>query len=175
MEQKVSPYKLKPWQGVLVVIGAAVLLFVVQFVLSFLQYAVSYYAFRSGNPIGETAYTVASVLYWVVGGVVALAFLRHFILSYQYTANTRQLRIERVYGEGRPRFVEDVYLNRLLAMDSFEALHAKYPDAKRINACIRRCTYPRVSVAYKTADGVRILCFQPNGDFRRLLEDSLRA
>ena len=68
----------------------------------------------------QTAYTIASVAYWLFGGFLGLRFLRDYVLNYLYTTNTKQLQVCRVYGPGRPRVMEDVYFSRLKAIGEVE-------------------------------------------------------
>lgn len=158
MEQRVSGPRLKMWQGWAAVAFAAVFLFAAQFILSFLQYTLTYFRILSA----QTAYTIASVAYWVLGGLLGLKFLRDYVLNYLYTANTKQLRIERVYGPGRPRFVEDVYFSRLKSMGEVEELKKRFPGAKVVRATLRREKLPVKALAYDTTEGVKLLLFQPN-------------
>ena len=106
MEQRLAGKKLKVWQGCLLVVLVAVFLFAAQFVLTFVQYALSYFRILPA----QTAYTIASVAYWLFGGFLGLRFLRDYVLNYLYTTNTKQLQVCRVYGPGRPRVMEDVLL-----------------------------------------------------------------
>lgn len=94
MEQRLTGQKLKFWQGCLLVVLVALFLFAAQFVLTFLQYTLTYFRILDAT----TAYTIASIAYWLFGGLLGLKFLRDYVLNYLYTANTKQLRVERVYG-----------------------------------------------------------------------------
>lgn len=105
---------------------------------------------------------VASIAYWVTGGLVALQFLRNYVLNFLYTANTKQLRIERVYGSGRPRFLADVYFSRAKAFGEVDALKARFAQAKIVHAVHRRERLPIQALAYEDTDGLKILLFQPN-------------
>lgn len=158
MEQRVSGAKLTPWQGIALVALAAVFLLAAQFVLSFLQYVLTYFHLLPS----EAAYAVASIAYWVTGGLVALQFLRNYVLNFLYTANTKQLRIERVYGSGRPRFLADVYFSRAKAFGEVDALKARFAQAKIVHAVHRRERLPIQALAYEDTDGLKILLFQPN-------------
>ena len=48
MEQRLAGPKLKVWQGCLLVVLVAVFLFAAQFVLTFLQYALTYFRILDG-------------------------------------------------------------------------------------------------------------------------------
>ena len=92
MEQRLAGKKLKVWQGCLLVVLVAVFLFAAQFVLTFVQYALTYFRILPA----QTAYTIASVAYWLFGGFLGLRFLRDYVLNYLYTTNTKQLQVCRV-------------------------------------------------------------------------------
>ena len=171
MEKKVSGTRLKPWQAILLILAVAAFLFVAQFVLTGLQFLLD----RSGLLQGDTAYTVASVLYWLLGGIAALYVLRNYILCYQYVWNTKQLSVFRLYGAGRPRNMVDIYFSKLLAVDSVEQLRARYPQAKLSRATLKRCPEPVHCIAYNTLDGVRLLALQPGEELLQALQEQLKS
>ena len=82
MEQRLAGPKLKVWQGCLLVVLVAVFLFAAQFVLTFLQYALTYFRILDA----QVAYTIASVAYWLFGGFLGLRFLRDYVLNFLYEA-----------------------------------------------------------------------------------------
>ena len=170
MEQRLAGKPLKMWQGWLLVLLTALFLFAAQFVLTFLQYVLTYFRILDGT----TAYTVASVGYWLLGGLLGLKFLRDYVLNYLYTANTKQLRIERVYGPGRPRAFEDVYFSRLKALGTQQEMEKRFPGAQKVRATLRRGTLPVRALAYETNDGMKILLFQPNEEMWAHLQAVLR-
>ena len=159
MEQRVSGPRLKMWQGCVAVVLAAVFLFAAQFVLTFLQYTLTYFRIleRAGSPIPSPRWpTGCWAAFW------GLKFLRDYVLNYLYTANTKQLRVERVYGPGRPRFVEDVYFSRLKALGELEEMKKRFPGAKVLRATLRRATLPVKAMAYDSTEGMKILLIQPS-------------
>ena len=160
MEQRLAGPKLKVWQGCLLVLLVAVFLFAAQFVLTFLQYALTYFRILDG----QTAYTIASVAYWLLGGLLGLKFLRDYVQNFLYTANTKQLQVERIYGPGRPRFMEDVYFSRLKALGEVEEIKKRFPGAK----------LPVKAVAYDSTEGMKILLIQPNEELWAHLHAALR-
>ena len=170
MEQRLAGPKLKVWQGCLLVLLVAVFLFAAQFVLTFLQYALTYFRILDG----QTAYTIASVAYWLLGGLLGLKFLRDYVQNFLYTANTKQLQVERIYGPGRPRFMEDVYFSRLKALGEVEEIKKRFPGAKVQRATLRRATLPVKAVAYDSAEGMKLLLFQPDGELCALLQAVLK-
>ena len=70
MEQRLAGKKLKVWQGCLLVVLVAVFLFAAQFVLTFVQYALTYFRILPA----QTAYTIASVAYCSSAASSACAF-----------------------------------------------------------------------------------------------------
>ena len=125
---------------------------------TFLQYALTYFRILDA----QVAYTIASVAYWLFGGFLGLRFLRDYVLNFLYTANTKQLQVSRVYGPGRPRFMEDVYFSRLKAIGEVEEMKKRFPGAKVLRATLRRATLPVKAVVYDSTEGVKILLLQPN-------------
>lgn len=170
MEQRLAGPKLKIWQGCLLVVLVAAFLFAAQFVFTFLQYVLTYFRILGA----QAAYTVASVAYWLFGGFLALRFLRDYVLNYLYTANTKQLQVERVYGPGRPRLMENVYFSRLKAIGDLEAMKKRFPNAKVLRATLRRATPPVKAVAYDTTEGMKILLLQPNEELWAHLQAVLK-
>ena len=171
MEQRLSGTPLKMWQGWLLVVCTALFLFAAQFVLTFLQYVLTFFRILDGT----TAYTVASVGYWLLGGLLGLKFLRDYVLNYLYTASAKLLRVERVYGPGRPRAFEEVYFSRLKAMGAPEEMKARFPDAKTVRATLRRASLPVRALAYETTGGMKILLFQPNEEMWAHIQAALRG
>ena len=170
MEQRLTGQKLKFWQGCLLVVLVALFLFAAQFVLTFLQYTLTYFRILDAT----TAYTISSIAYWLFGGLLGLKFLRDYVLNYLYTANTKQLRVERIYGPGRPRFFEDVYFSRLKALGEVEEMKKRFPTAKILRATLRRDKLPVKALAYDSTEGMKILLFQPNDELWAHLQAVLR-
>ena len=171
MEQRVSGPRLKMWQGCVAVVLAAVFLFAAQFVLTFLQYTLTFFRILDA----QVAYTIASVAYWVLGGLLGLKFLQDYVLNYLYTANTKQLRVERVYGPGRPRFMEDVYFSRLKALGEPEEMKKRFPGAKVLRATLRRATLPVKAMADDSTEGMKILLIQPSEEMWAHLQTVLKG
>ncbi len=162
MEKKVSGTRLKPWQAILLILAVAAFLFVAQFVLTGLQFLLD----RSGLLQGDTAYTVASVLYWLLGGIAALYVLRNYILCYQYVWNTKQLSVFRLYGAGRPRNMVDIYFSdswpwaawnscaRAIRRQSCPA----QPSSAVPNRCIASPTIPWTACAFSPSSPAKSSC-----------------
>ena len=100
--------------------------------------------------------------------------MRDYVLNYLYTTNTKQLQISRVYGPGRPRVMENVYFSRLKAIGEVEAMKKRFPGAKVQRATLRRATLPVKAVAYDSAEGMKLLLFQPDGELCALLQAVLK-
>ena len=93
MQQRLSNPKLKWWQGILLIL-ALVAFFVATNLVG------TVIAYMAGD---DTVYTVASVAYWVVGGLAAFGVVRSFIMEYSYTVDGLNFRIDRIYGNMKPR------------------------------------------------------------------------
>ena len=160
MKQIVAHKKLSALQGVALVLGLlALLVFLNYVVLGLLS-----------TYVGNNA---SSLAFWALGGLIAWAVLRIYIVKYSYELGDEVLRLNRMYGK-RERHIEDIYLNRLLAVSTPEEVRKRYPNAKRVKAVHIKGENPVTAVVYRDSTGTRVALIQPDDAMRGQLVDCLK-
>lgn len=155
MKQTVAHKKIGTLHGLLLVAGLIL-------VLIFLNYIVlGYLATYLGN-------AASSLAFWVLGGLIAWAVLRIYIVKYSYELGGEALRLTRSYGK-RERYITDIYLNNLLFVGAPEEAKKRFPNAKKVKAIHVKGENPVVAVAFKASDGNYIALIQPNDEMRNML------
>lgn len=153
MKQSIGHKKLNPLQGILLIVGLLVILFLVNY-LAIDLFGVWF------SRISERAGALAGLIaFWVIGGFIALQVLRVFIARICYTMNDDLLRMSRFYGK-RERHIEDVYLNQLLFVGTIEDARKRYGKLRCIRAIHRSCKLPHTALVYKNSEGMRMALIQ---------------
>ena len=116
---------------------------------------------------------LASVLFLAYGCAIAWFLLDWYALSFVYTATDDVLRICRAYGK-RERFAADIWLNRVEAWGTPEAMKQRYPQAKVLNATRSQCPYEPLALVYRDSDSLNIAVIQPDDAMRRHILDAVR-
>lgn len=112
---------------------------------------------------GGTAYTVASVSYWLFGGVVAFLFIRAFIMKYQYSVEGLSLNIERLYGRMKPRLAISIITRKIIDIDTVDAIQKKYPNLQHYTSYTKkRCPTEVKCLVYDAGGGYKMIRFQPD-------------
>ncbi len=159
MRQRVSNPELKWWQGILLIVGIVAILAVFQFFAAV-------FSLMSGKP---NSYTIASVAFWIFGGIIALSLLRAFIMSYEYSLEGINFRISRVYGAGRPREAITIVTRSIEAVGTPEEIEGKFPGSHP-DVYIRKKTGLAVTaVAYRTDGRLKVIHIQPEDALREKL------
>ena len=164
MQQRLSHPKLKWWQGILLIL-ALVAFFVVANLLG------SVIAYMAG---GDTVYTVASVTYWIIGGLAAFGVVRSFIMEYSYTIEGLNFRIDRIYGNMKPRVAETIITRNIVAFGTVDEVGEKYPDAHPQIFTRARNPLPVCAVAYRFGDTVKIAHIQPDEKISEVIVNCLK-
>lgn len=164
MQQRLSNPKLKWWQGILLIL-ALVAFFVAANLVG------TVIAYMSGD---DTVYTAASVAYWVVGGLAAFGVVRTFIMEYSYTVDGLNFRIDRIYGNMKPRAAETIITRNIVAFGSVDEVGEKYPDAHPHVFTRARNPLPVRAVAYRTGDAVKIAHIQPDEKLSEAIVNCLK-
>ena len=159
MQQRISNPKLKWWQGMLLIIGIMAFFMVTNFIGSAIAY-------MAGD---QTAYTIASIAYWVAGGLAAFGIVREFIMEYTYTIEGLNFRIDKIYGRMKPRNAETIITRNIVAYGSIDSVGGKYPNAHPHVFTRRRNEIPVKAVAYTSGDAVKIAHIQPDGKLEAAL------
>ena len=116
---------------------------------------------------------LASVLFIAYGCAIAWFLLNWYGLSYVYTATADCLRICRAYGK-RERFLADVWLNRVVATGTLEAMKQRCPGARVIRATKAQCPFEPMALAFRDSDSTAILVIQPDEEMKRFLTEKIR-
>ena len=157
MKQIVEHKKLGPVQGILLIVGLVATLIVLNFLCVYYLSAL-------------LGYQPASLVFWVIGGLIAWQMLRVYVMKFEYELSADVLRLNRSYGK-RPRHIEDIYLNRLLFVGDPDEAKRRYPKAKRVTAKHGSVDLPVTAVVYKTSDDARVALIQANDELKaRLME-----
>lgn len=115
----------------------------------------------------------ATVLFWVLGGLIALWAMRQFILSYSYLLSGSALRVSHAYGRYE-RIIEQMYFSSVAAYGSLADLQKRYPGAK-VQRCTRKdCPIDPFAVAYSGSGHIVLYELQPDEKIRRALIDAAR-
>lgn len=115
----------------------------------------------------------ASALFIAYGCAIAWFLLNWYALSFVYTATDDVLRICRAYGK-RERFAADIWLNRVEAWGTPEAMKQRYPQAKVLNATRSQCEFEPLALVYRDSDALNIAVIQPDDAMRAHLLGAIR-
>lgn len=160
MKQVVAHKKLGALQGALLILG----LLVVLIALNFLSNALLA-QWIGANP--------ATLVFWLLGALLAWLVLRVYIVRYCYTLDGDLLRLSRAYGK-RERHIEDIYLTQLLFVGDPAEAKKKFPGAKRLRALHAGTQEPVTAVVYKNPSGLHVALVQLNAELKARLRDRLR-
>lgn len=160
MKQTVAHPKLRPWQGILIILLLVAVLIAVNYLLGLIL-----------QPL--IGYTAASITFWVIGGAIAWYTFRRFVAAYVYELSEDVLRLNRAYGK-RERHICDIYLTRMLFVGTREEALKRYGRTRTVRA-MRGCDdLPVTAVVYDTADGRCTALIQANDALREALVSRLK-
>ena len=160
MKQIVAHKKIGALHGILLVLGLTAALILLNYlVLGFLS-----------TYIGNNA---SSLAFWALGGLIAWAVLRVYVVKYSYELGDDVLRLNRAYGK-RERHIEDIYLRQLVFLGAPDEAKRRYPNAKKVKAVRSGAEDPVVALAYKTSDGHRIALIQANSALKAALKARMK-
>ena len=155
MKQIVEHKRLGAVRGILLIVGLVAILMVLNFLCMYYLSAL-------------LGYQPASLVFWVLGAVIALQMLRVYVVKYEYDMGADVLRLNRYYGK-RPRHIEDIYLNRILFVGDPAEAKRRHPKAKKVSAMHGNVDLPVTAVVYRTADDPRVALIQANEELRERL------
>ena len=161
MKQIVGHKKIGPLKGILLILGLAALLVLVNFLC--LYYLSALVGFQA-----------AVAMFWIIGAFIALQVLRIYVMKYEYEMNADVLRLNRSYGK-RPRHIEDIYLNRMLFVGDVDEAKRRYPKARKVNAKHGNVDLPVTAVVYRTADDIHVAHIQANDELKRRLMERAKG
>ena len=167
MKQSIGHKKLKPLQGVLLIIGLFAALILLNYV------AIDFVGLWFSR-ISERAGTIAGlVAFWGLGGGIALQVLRVYVARVGYTMNEDLLRMSRFYGK-RERHIEDVYLNQLLFVGTLADAQKRFGKLRCTKATHPSCKLPRTALVYKTSSGTHMALIQADEDMKAALTQRVK-
>lgn len=162
MKQIVEHKKLNPLQGILLILGLAAVLILLNYVAINLVAAwFSHLSPRAGIIAGL-------VTFWGIGGGVALQVLRVYVARVSYTLGEDVLRLCRMYGK-RERHIADIYLSQLLFVGSPEDARKRYGKLNCGKALHPSCKLPATALVYRNANGTRMALIQADEDMKAAL------
>lgn len=159
MRQRISNPRLKWWQGILLIVGIVAILTVFQLLAAVVSLMIG----------GDNAFAVASLAFWIFGGVIALYLLRAFIMEYEYTLEGISFRISRIYSGLRPREALTIVTRSIEAVGTPEEIEGKYPGAHPMVYTRSRSGLEVVAVAYCADDKLKVIHIQPDDELREKL------
>lgn len=159
MRQRISNPKLKWWQGILLIVGIVVILTVFQFFAAVVS-------FMTGNP---NSYAIASLAFWIFGGVIALYLLRRFIMAYEYSLEGISFRISRIYAGLKPREALTIVTRSIEAVGTPEEIEGKYPGSHPGVFTRKKTDIEVTALAYRTDGRLKVIHIQPEPDMRERL------
>ena len=152
MQQRISNPKLKWWQGILLIAGIVLMLMVFQFFAS----VVSYMTGDMNN------YGIASIAFWIFGGVIALYLLRRFIMGYEYAVEGINFRIYRIYSGIKPREALNIITRSIEAVGTPEEIEGKYPGSHPSMFIRPKSGLTVYAVAYRMDGRLKVIHIQPD-------------
>lgn len=159
MQQRISNPKLRWWQGILLIVGIVVILMVFQFFAAVV-------AFMSGSP---NSYSIASIAFWLFGGIIALYLFRAFIMAYEYTLEGISFRIFRIYSGLKPREALTIITRSIEAIGTPEEIEGKYPGSHPSVFTRKKVDIEVTALAYRTDGRLKVIHIQPNAEMRERL------
>lgn len=155
MKQTVSHSRLRPWQGILIVLLLVALLFAINYLLGrYVQRLVGY--------------SIASIAFWIIGAGIAYYTFRRFVAAYIYELSEDVLRLNRAYGK-RERHICDIYVSRMLFVGTRAEAQKRFGKTRIVRA-MRGCDdLPVTAIVYDASDGRHTALIQANDELRDAL------
>ena len=167
MKQSIGHKKLNPLQGLLLILGLAAVMILLNYVaINLVATWFSRLSSRAGTIAGL-------VTFWGVGGGVALQVLRVYIARVSYTMTEDLLRMSRFYGK-RERHIEDIYLNQLLFVGAPEDARKRYGKLHCTRATHSSCKLARTALVYKNSAGTRMALIQADDELKAALTQRVK-
>lgn len=158
IEQRVENQTARGWRGIALILAIALAVVLGSGLFEWL-----------GRYIGR----IASLLFIAYGVAIAWFLLNRYVLGFLYYLSDGCLRVYRVYGK-RQRFMQDMWLNSLVACGAPEAMRQRFPQARLHRAVKPQCPLEPMALAYRDSDGDAILLIQPEPKLREALIQAVR-
>ncbi len=164
MRQRVSNPKLKWWQGMLLIVSIVAILMIFQFFASVVSYMTG-----DMNNMG-----IASIAFWIFGGVIALYLLRRFIMEYEYTIEGINFKVYRIYSGLRPREGLNVITRNIEAVGTPEQIEGKFPGSHPSVFTRKHADIPVTAVAYRDDGRLRVIHIQADPAMKEKLVECVK-
>lgn len=111
-----------------------------------------------------------SIVFWGIGGAIAVIVYYNFVIRYQYTADGVKVTIDRVYNK-KPRPMLEFMKREILFVGEKEEAEKKYGKTKTHKAVRKTNPNRPVALVYKRAGETQTLIFQPNEEFLKAIKE----
>jgi len=162
MRQRVSNPKLNWWQGILLIVGIVAILMIFQFFATVISYMTG-----DMNNLG-----IASIAFWIFGGIIALYLLRRFIMEYEYVVEGINFRIYRIYSGIRPREALTIITRSIEAVGTPEEIEGKFPGSHP--TVYTRSKAEVYAVAYRDGGRLKVIHIQPGEALLTKLRENVK-
>ncbi len=112
--------------------------------------------------------TAAKILFWIIGGLVAFAALRRYVLQYEYELVNGMVNLNSRYGR-YIRSIDSFALRTLVAVGTPEEIQKRYKGAPVHRAVLKRVNTEQTAIAYKFENKIEICIFQPDETIKTAL------
>lgn len=113
---------------------------------------------------------ITSIIFWGVGGLIAVIVYYNFVIRYLYTIDGIKLTVERVYHK-KPRPMVEFMKREILFSGSVEDAIKKHGKLKTYKAIRKTNPNKPIAVVFKRAGEKRMLIFQPNEEILKALDE----
>lgn len=112
-----------------------------------------------------------SLIFWGLGGLVAVLVFNRFVIRYLYTVDGVKVTIERIYQK-KPRPMVEFMKRDILFVGSYEEAVKKHGKT-RIHRAVRKTnSNAPVCVVFKRGGEKQMLIFQPNEEILKNLKET---
>lgn len=113
---------------------------------------------------------VTDVIFWGIGGLVAVVVYYNFVIRYLYTVDGVKLTVERVYHK-KPKKMIELMKREILFTGSVEEAVKKHGKLKTHKAVRKTNPNRPVAIVYKRAGEKQMLIIQPNEEILKAIRD----
>lgn len=113
---------------------------------------------------------ITSIIFWGIGGMIAVIVYYNFVIRYLYTVDGVKLTVERVYHK-KPRLMVELMKREILFIGSAEEAVKKHGKIKTHKAVRKTNINKPVAVVYKRAGEKQMLIFQPDEEILKALSE----
>ena len=112
----------------------------------------------------------SSLIFWGLGGAVAVLVYDHFVIRYLYTVDGVKVTIDRVYHK-KPRPMVEFMKREIVFVGAYEDAVKKHGKMKIFRAVRKTNPNRPVSVVFKRGGVKQMLIFQPNEEILKAISE----